>query len=403
MKGKENREGDRPKLPDAGYVLLDERSDRVNSLDVEADSCSGNSTSDEHVSIETASYAFCPRKMTPSMALEKALSSHAGRKQRPATTGIRPQTPATVKRVGTMTYESCQPRTSSGHTIAQYKLLQPIQPDSPPMPILPREAHSLTGAGVLAISKTQNFSGILARRESVFTTQTSLRKSVESDRQSTEASGSPLPSRSFASARLAHQVTVFQPSAYWTGRFSSLQDRLLNESFSVDARPVDADDVYKTRPSAGSGRGNGSCRSNSSSSISGAGDTELVQARAGRIFQLLEASCTTREAVRGLKIFQNRYARLNSIASLECAVPPTVLSPPPAPVPSTPSTTKAMKSPMPIMGIAGPYMPVMYGDEGGTRKPSFMDRLLMGRKVGRRSSGARTVDVSDESNGLIRP
>ena len=379
--GKENRQGEATRLLETTYEgNAPFRAKYASPFRSGEDNRSDGSSNDGLAWIETASFAFSPRKMTPSMALEAALASHGGRKVGNGGVQCRPPTPTAIKKLEGTASRPSQPRLSSGHMITQYKLLQPIQPESPPLSSIASKTLSPSLSNEPATPKASEFNAFLARRNSPIKTQTPLRTSMDSHRASPEDDLSPSSGRirpGFATARLMRQVTTAQPMSYWAGRYTSLHDRLLNEAFSVEARPINPSDAYKTRPSS-------DCRSSSEASISRASDLHQTEARDRRIFQLLEASCVSDEAVASLKAFQSRYARVYDMPALRCAVPRV--------------DPLKRKSPDEATRVdaKGEHPPLVQ-----VRRPKFMDRLLMGRKNGRRSSG-RTLEMSEETKALVR-
>lgn len=112
---------------------------------------------------------------------------------------------------------------------------------------------------------------------------------------------------SLASARLVRQVTQAQPPSYWSGRYTSLNDRLLNEAMDtcssfpnpfVPGKPGKAEEELSRL--AGSVHG---------------------EAHAQHILDLLYAACVTEEALRSLRIWQLSFGRLRHMPNLATYTP----------------------------------------------------------------------------------
>jgi hypothetical protein len=103
-------------------------------------------------------------------------------------------------------------------------------------------------------------------------------------------------------------VTTAKPSAYWSGRFSSLHDRFLNEAFDVEDRVTSPSDAESTTSSMSS---------MIKSTTTGNGAQTL------RIFQLLDNSCVSDDARRSLLLFRNMYAIRNRMPFLKVEIPPS--------------------------------------------------------------------------------
>lgn len=337
--------------------------------------------------VQCAEYAFSPRKYTPSKALENAMAASANTSPLKDQTN-RPRTPSTIKRLENSTAAPSQPRLSSGHMIKSYQLLQPIQPADAPTPQLPRLASSNSLQTPRAPTTNPN-------RPSV-SRPTPLRTSTELN-STDELSPTPTAPANSLAWRLMRQVTSFQPPSYWAGRFMSLHDRMLNESFDVDSRPTSSSDILRTRPSADG-------RSSSRSTLPAYADTELDRCR--RIFEELEGRCGDYDALRSLRAFQNAYAKRNGVSALECDVPPELMQ-----LIGATAKSSAVKAPTPGLGLAKTgtkesSVSAVSGDGAGggasaPRKTSFMDRLWMARGrpgKGRKSSGK---SGEDDRKGLM--
>ena len=79
------------------------------------------------------------------------------------------------------------------------------------------------------------------------------------------------------------QDPTAKPTAYWSGRFMSLNDKLLNDVFDSDEPLEDAENFYRKRTDT----------------------AELSRAR--QIFKKLEAECNTRQDLRSLKVWLFRH------------------------------------------------------------------------------------------------
>lgn len=315
--------------------------------------------------IKFASYAFSSRKYTPSKALESALNASANvgplRDQ-----ANMPRTPSTIKRLENPTAVPSQPRFSSDYAITHYRLLQP---ESPPGTHLPR---------ILAPSKLQT------PRE--FHANPNIQSRLNTTRPATLRMASELNSleklsfttRTFqssqATVRLIEQITKFQSTAFWAGRFSSQHDRLLTEAFDVDHRPTNSSDMLQSRQDTDG-------RLSSCSTLPAHAETELDCSK--RIFKILESSCFSSEAVRSLKIFQNIYADSQGMRGLECEVPSAAIA-----TTSTPDATKR---------LAEEYEASL--EEIPGRKASFMNRLLIGRTG--TANAPRMSNKSRKSSGKL--
>lgn len=117
---------------------------------------------------------------------------------------------------------------------------------------------------------------------------------------------------SLSSARLVRQVTQAQPPAYWSGRYTSLHDRLLNEATEV--HPA------SSNPSAPSGPGS---EEDSLFRLAGSAHGE---AHAQRILDLLYSACMTEEAMRSLRIWQISFAQARQIPGLVNYTPTTAFA-----------------------------------------------------------------------------
>lgn len=340
--------------------------------------------------VRLADYAFSPRKYTPSKALENAMAASVSISPLRDQTN-KPRTPSTIKRLENSTAAPSLPRLSSGHLIKSYQLLQPIQPADAPAGQLPQLLSTTELQTPRASIGNPNLLNRISHSRPI---PPHTSQELNSPKELSPTPSAPAPS--LASSKLMRQVTSFQPSSYWAGRFVAMRDRLLNESFDVDARPTSSSDILTTRPS-------GDGRSSSRSTLPSHATTELE--RCQRIFNILEADCVDYEAGRSLRIFRNAHAKQHSLRGLECDVPPEM--------PQLPSAKSlAVKSPTPGLELAKKateesevstesMKSVPAG--GAPRKTSFMDRLRMARGTrlpGRsRKSSGKAAD--EERKGLV--
>lgn len=110
-------------------------------------------------------------------------------------------------------------------------------------------------------------------------------------------------------------------SAYWTGRFMALQDRFSSENLAVDAResrlsPTDSFSVqprtpYSSMHQRASHLPNSTTTSALRNLMTSSSNSEISEedARARRVFDHLDSLCSTPEARRSLRIWQQAYAR----------------------------------------------------------------------------------------------
>ncbi|TFB07778.1 hypothetical protein CCMA1212_000390 [Trichoderma ghanense] len=127
--------------------------------------------------------------------------------------------------------------------------------------------------------------------------------------------------QSYTSEAPTFQISNAQSSAYWTGRFMALHDRFSAENLAVDASesrqsPADSLSVQpKTPYSSMYQRASHLPTSTTTSALrslmtsSSASSISEEDARARRVFDHLDALCSTAEARRSLHIWQQAYAR----------------------------------------------------------------------------------------------
>ncbi|EON65368.1 hypothetical protein W97_04606 [Coniosporium apollinis CBS 100218] len=239
------------------------------------------------------------------------------------------QTPVTVQRWKGDRPRPSLPRLSSGHSITQHQLLQPL---SPP---LPRTPGTFAAIDHLSAKLVNNSRGV--RRSSEL--------SPTSERST--------PSK--ASLLLRRQVTQAQPNGYWAGRFTTLHDQLLDASrdctepapeYTYD--PItDVTVPKKAAPGA-------------------------EERRARKVFEQLYEVCITDEARSSLCLFARTYGRIHNMPSILwsslSSAKPKAEDKDVTPSPTASLMTENKKP----------------GDMGPPRKMSFMERL-MGKN--RKSSG----------------
>lgn len=218
---------------------------------------------------------------------------------------------------------------------------------------------------------------------------------------------------SLASARLVRQVSQAQPDAYWSGRYASLNDRLLNEALMAA--------TFTSSPFARARKGEDEVISMTESM-----HTEI---HAYRILDLLYAACVTEEAMGSLRQFQRKLAKQKKLPNVAMYTPTAVL----ASLAAQKGVAKAHREDRVFLGslsgnsIRSPSTALkttrrersseseadmtfvtdlsaaMPGDGVmgvSTKKSSFIDRLLMGKS--RRVSGAKLNEGSTSKEALLK-
>lgn len=184
-------------------------------------------------------------------------------------TNERIRTPVTVKRYQPASKSLTKlPRLSSSHEITQVKLMGPRSPPTPPQPKTPG-APSIQSLDVFA-TKLRGKSTTAIRRKSQFSPQSNCSTQSQASARLVREVRSrsdpvppvpPIPARYCTPTPLQHctptletkedevfgppeaanifQISQAQPSRYWSGRFMALSDRIRNDTFDVEMRPVD--------------------------------------------------------------------------------------------------------------------------------------------------------------------
>ncbi|KIW08376.1 uncharacterized protein PV09_01292 [Verruconis gallopava] len=236
------------------------------------------------------------------------------------------------------------PPKHSPHVIQHHQLLQPIHPSSQ------QSNNALTGFS----SSSMQVSSRVAKNTLLSASPSCpVLSNLQTPQRLKPLQLSP------TSAESIHRVYTAQSNAYWSGRFVSLNDKLLNDSFDVETRPTHEDDAA----------------SSASSAISA---PKMVQEtvhqtselkRVEKIFQQLEELCFSDEARRSLLIFRNMYALRSKMPGLRCEIPPKS--------PTEAETKEEMPNSSLGNGTIG----------GGLRKMSLM-AIWRGRKISGKSNQA---------------
>ncbi|KAF4122771.1 Pfam:DUF833 [Geosmithia morbida] len=142
---------------------------------------------------------------------------------------------------------------------------------------------------------------------------TTIIHSPSSEQESVQdALQTPSRSSSQGDTTLLLQVNEAQPSAYWSGRFMSLYDKLSNQSMTPILECPSMSSLLKGPPLAR----HATSRIPFSSSLPNVGNMEMQMAaddeeKVRRIFRRLETSCSTAEARNSLHDWQGVYSRRN--------------------------------------------------------------------------------------------
>jgi hypothetical protein len=251
--------------------------------------------------------------------------------------------------------KSCAQRTepslTSNRVIQCHQLLSPILPQSPTAPFLP------------AVHEQMQLSPIATHQDADEMSQQSARSKrsnpEEVEEESKESEGSPsLRCGTTANPIPLHkQVSQAQPAAYWAGRFMSLKDSILNNSFDLHHRLISPSDTESSNTSSTSLI---FLPVNKESILT----PEVQQAK--QIFDMLELNCTTEAAVRSLLDFRNAWANKHRLPSVQRYLP---------------------WNPRPnswVPGLVEEELAKATDSQGSSRKLSFIERLKM---RSRKSSG----------------
>jgi hypothetical protein len=271
---------------------------------------------------------------------------------------------------------SCPQRTelpfSSNRVIQCHRLLSPILPQSPPASSLPivHEQMPLT-----PITAHQDVYEMLQRKARAKSSNPVIeeegRESEWSPSFGRDTPPNPTPAHK--------QVGESQPAAYWAGRFMSLKDSLLSNSFDLHHRLTAPSDTESSNTSSAS-----------LIFLPVNKDSILIPEvqQAIQIFDMLERHCTTEAASRSLLDFRNAWANKHRLPSVARYLPRKRR--PNSWVPGLVDKEGLAKS---------------TGSQGSYRKLSFMERLKMkSRKSSGKSekSATRTSGCSNEDReGLL--
>ena len=236
--------------------------------------------------------------------------------------------------------KSSPPLRSPRAPIQHHQLLQPLRPATPPSNGM---FQSFTDVSV-SIADTN-----VSPTRNVFSNRGSLLRSPP-----LEVSSETLPN--------IFVVDEAKKTEYWCGRFTSLNDKFLNEAFDVSARPTEEDDVDSSRDSS---------LTIPKPSHPSSPDPDLL--RAQKVFRALDESCITDEARRSLMLFRNMYAIRMKMPDLKVEIP----------VSPKPEEKEVLSS---SLGSAG---------GGGMMSAGFRKMSLMGMLRRRKSSGKSILSLRD--------
>lgn len=194
----------------------------------------------------------------------------------------RPPTPATIQRWDSQpiltTSTNTRTRTSYGAEIKQTRLMSARHPPTPPPPCTPLTAKAMTTGRVKAMSNASSH----------------LRQVSELSPSLLRISPKPPPTP----PKNPFHVSTSEPAAYWSGRFSALNDRYRNEEL--------AKEIYCSKDK--------SDQMHSAEAITGRMRPALVE---------LHGYCTTEAARESFGVFQLQYAALqnNPVLGQPIAIP----------------------------------------------------------------------------------
>ena len=218
--------------------------------------------------------------------------------------------------------KSSPPLRSPRLPIQQHQLMQPLQPPTPPSNGMFRNFTDVTVLNSdIRVSPTRE----------VFANRQSIQRPPALDLLPV-----PLPN--------IFVVDKAMPTKYWSGRFLSMSDRILNKQFDVETRPTGEDDVESSIDSSLPQSHHPTAKSN---------ERKLEQDRAFKVFRALDASCTTEEARRSLMIFRNMFAISEKMLELKVDIPPVQKPEDVKETLSSPSTGSIMSAGLRKMSFKG--------------------------------------------------
>ncbi|KAF7563868.1 hypothetical protein G7046_g282 [Stylonectria norvegica] len=209
-------------------------------------------------------------------------------------------------------------------TTASTPVIKSQLPKSRTMSVLHDLKTSISRPSLTARSvNSRSFAGSSRKTSSSSTTSTFVASSTSRLRLPRPSLTSlSRSSRSTSPEPLPQQIATAQPSAYWTGRFVALQDRFLSENLASNTLPSPLGQVNKDKASTTSShpkrpsfyRPSHLSHSTTTSALLTLASPRSPppsddETRHSRIFNHLDALCTTSEARRSLHDFQQAYAR----------------------------------------------------------------------------------------------